>query len=32
MRVIDSYFPVLEEYGERLEMIEHELIARPAMG
>ncbi|MEW6297764.1 MAG: magnesium/cobalt transporter CorA [Thermodesulfobacteriota bacterium] len=27
--VVDCYFPVLEEYGERLEQLEAELIARP---
>jgi magnesium transporter len=30
--VIDSYFPVLEEYGERLETLEQELITRPVPG
>jgi len=27
--VVDGYFPVLEEYGERLEALEDEIIARP---
>jgi magnesium transporter len=27
--VVDSYFPVLEEYGERLEGLEQELLTRP---
>ena len=27
--VIDNYFPVLEEYGERLEALEEQVIARP---
>jgi magnesium transporter len=30
--VIDSYFPVLEAYGERLETLEEELITRPVPG
>jgi magnesium transporter len=28
--VVDSYFPVLEEYGEQLETLERELLTRPA--
>jgi len=27
--VVDSYFPVLEQYGERLESIEQEVVAEP---
>ena len=27
--VIDNYFPLLEEYGERLEALEEQVIARP---
>ena len=27
--VIDSYFPILEEYGERLETLEDEIITQP---
>ena len=28
--VIDNYFPILEEFGERLEALEEEVIARPS--
>ncbi len=27
--IVDGYFPVLEEYGERLEMLEEEILQRP---
>ena len=27
--VVDSYFPILEEYGERLETLEDEIVTRP---
>ncbi len=27
--VVDSYFPILEEYGEQLERLEQELLTRP---
>lgn len=27
--IVDSYFPVLEEYGERLEALEEEILERP---
>lgn len=27
--IVDSYFPVLEEYGERLEVLEDEILLRP---
>jgi magnesium transporter len=27
--VVDSYFPILEEYGERLEALEDEIVVRP---
>jgi magnesium transporter len=28
--IVDSYFPILEEYGERLEAFEDEILTRPA--
>ncbi len=27
--IVDSYFPVVEEYGERLDMLEDEVISKP---
>lgn len=27
--VVDGYFPILEEYGERLEVLEDEIVVRP---
>jgi magnesium transporter len=30
--IIDGFFPVLEDYGERLEALEDEVIARPTRG
>jgi len=28
--VVDGYFPILEQYGERLESLEDEIVARPS--
>ena len=28
--VVDNYFPLLEEYGERLEALENEIVTRPS--
>ena len=28
--IVDGYFPILEEYGERLEVLEEEILARPS--
>jgi magnesium transporter len=27
--IVDAYFPILEEYGERLDMLEDEVVAQP---